>query len=189
MADVKTSTVESLLGVLSVKPMSGYEMRQFMDQSTGNFWNESFGQIYPALKKMLAEGLVEVVEDGAAEGHPAKKVYRITAAGHERLREWLGVPARSQVRRYELLLKVFFGNRAEPGVIAGQVRAWRERFAGDLSRYAGIQQKLETVHAGNPAMPFWRMTLRYGLAEARMIVAWCDETLAELEKQEIASRK
>jgi DNA-binding PadR family transcriptional regulator len=180
MNSEKTTTVEALLGVLSLQPMSGYEMRQFMERSTANFWSESFGQIYPALKSMLAEGLVELTAN--AEDAKERKVYRITEAGQRRLREWLGVPARSQVRRYELLLKVFFGDRAEPGVIAEQVRAWRRRFKSDLARYAGMQQHLETAYAGNPAMPFWRMTLRYGLAEARMIVEWCDETLAELEQ-------
>jgi DNA-binding PadR family transcriptional regulator len=180
MSSEKTTTVEALLGILSLQPMSGYEMRQFMERSTSNFWSESFGQIYPALKSMLAEGLVELTAN--AEDAKERKVYRITEAGQRRLREWLGVPARSQVRRYELLLKVFFGNRAEPGVMAGQVRLWRERFERELERYAGMQQHLERVHAGNPAMPFWRMTLRYGLAEARMIVAWCDETLVELGK-------
>jgi PadR family transcriptional regulator AphA len=62
MAAKETTTMESLLGVLSLRPMSGYEIRQFMERSTSNFWSESFGQIYPALKRMLAEGLVEVQE-------------------------------------------------------------------------------------------------------------------------------
>jgi PadR family transcriptional regulator AphA len=126
--EAKTTTVESLLGVLSLGPMSGYEMRQFMERSTGNFWNESFGQIYPALKAMLLEGLVEVVQDDA-EGHPAKKVYRLTERGRERLREWLGTPLKPHKMRNELLLKVFFGDTAERGVLAEQVRAWRQRYA------------------------------------------------------------
>ncbi len=182
--EAKTTTVESLLGVLSIGPMSGYEMRQFMERSTGNFWNESFGQIYPALKVMLAEGLVEVVEEGDAEGHPAKKVYRMTERGRERLREWLGMPLKPHKVRNELLLKVFFGNKAERGVVAEQVRIWRERYASDLERYEGIEQMLETMHGQEAGMPYWRMTVRYGMAEARMILAWCDGTLAELERLE-----
>lgn len=185
----KTSTVESLLGVLSLEPMSGYEMRQMMEHSTANFWSESFGQIYPALKKMLAEGLVEVVEDRNAEGHPAKKVYRITDAGLERLRGWLRVPAKPQVYRHELLLKIFFGDRAAPGVITAQVHAWQQRFAADLARYEATQHKLQTEYATHPAMPYWRMTVRYGIAEAKTILAWCAETIAELEELEAGTRR
>jgi PadR family transcriptional regulator AphA len=179
---LKTTTVESLLGVLSLVPMSGYQMRQFMEQSTGNFWNESFGQIYPALKVMLAEGLVEVVEDADGEGHPAKKIYRLTAKGEVRLQAWLGVPLQPHKARNELLLKVFFGNRAERGAVAAHVKARQARCASDLERYAGIQHKLESMHADEPGMPYWRMTVRYGISEARMILMWCEETLAELQR-------
>lgn len=178
----KTTTVESLLGVLSVGPMSGYQMRQFMEQSTGNFWTESFGQIYPALKRMVAEGLVEVASQ-EGEGPTAKKVYRITEAGEARLRAWLGVPARPQPNRNEMLLKVFFGDRAEAGVVVGQVRAAYWRHAEELAGYERTLAQIERDHAGHPGMPFWRMTLRYGMAEARMVMLWCEQTLAELEGQ------
>jgi PadR family transcriptional regulator AphA len=179
----RTSTVESLLGVLSLEPMSGYEIRQFMEKSTGNFWNESFGQIYPALKAMLAEELVEVADEGAGDGHPAKKVYRITERGQEHLRAWLGMPLKPHKVRNELLLKLFFGDKAERGVLEEQVRAWQVRYEDDLRRYAGIEKMLETTLGHEPGMPYWRMTVRYGIAEARMIIAWCDETLAEFERQ------
>jgi PadR family transcriptional regulator AphA len=180
----KTSTVESLLGVLSLGPRSGYEMRRFMEQSTGNFWSESFGQIYPALKEMLAKGLVEI-DEAAGEGHPAKKVYRMTEAGMAHLRAWLGVPAKQQVWRNELLLKVFYGDHAERGVIAAHVAQWRERFAADVKRYGEILKRLQTEECGHPGMPYWCMTVRYGIAESKALLAWCDETLAELHKLEV----
>jgi PadR family transcriptional regulator AphA len=183
MAEMKTSTVESLLGVLSLGPKSGYEMRQFMEQSTGNFWSESFGQIYPALKRMLADGLV-MVEDSEGDGRRAKKVYRITKAGLARLKDWLGIPAVPRPNRHELLLKVFFGARAELGAIAAQTAGWRKRYAADLERYEHILPKLEAECAGHPGLPFWQMTVRYGIAEARMVMAWCDETLMELQRIE-----
>jgi DNA-binding PadR family transcriptional regulator len=197
MSVEKTTTVESLLGVLSLRPMSGYQMRQMMEQSTANFWSESFGQIYPALKGMLRDGLVELVEGSAVEKVPKdareRKVYRITEAGLRRLRQWLQVPARPQVNRDELLLKVFFGDRAGPGVIAGQVQLCRQRFEADLARYQATEHKIQTLYPQHPAMPFWRMTVRYGMAEARMVMDWCDATLEELQsagsrKQEVGNR-
>jgi PadR family transcriptional regulator AphA len=180
---IKTTTVESLLGVLSVRPMSGYEIRQFMEHATGNFWSESFGQIYPALKRMLQDGLV-TVEERTVEDHPAKKVYALTDAGRSRLRAWLDVPALPRPNRHELLLKVFFGDSAQPGAITAQVRAWRERYAADLERYQAIVLQLETQYAKSPGMPFRRMTVRFGITETKALIGWCDETLAELEKQE-----
>jgi DNA-binding PadR family transcriptional regulator len=187
MAEMKTSTVESLLGALSICPMSGYEMRRFMEQSTGNFWGESFGQIYPALRSMLGRGLIAAVKEGK-DARPGKKVYRITEAGLEHLRDWLDVPARPQVWRNELLLKVFYGNQAERGTIAAHVEEWRQRYAADVERYEAILRKLQAEQAGHPGMPYWCMTVRYGIAESKALMGWCKETLAELEKQGLGIR-
>ncbi|MES2394236.1 MAG: PadR family transcriptional regulator [Acidobacteriota bacterium] len=178
--ELKTSTVESLLGVLSLRPMSGYEMRQFMEYSTGNFWRESFGQIYPALKRMVTAGLV-TVEEQKGDGHPAKKVYRMTEAGAEHLRGWLGIAAKPQVPRNELLLKVFFGDRAEAGAIAMQVREWKAKEEVNLQRYERTLSEIETKFAAHPGMPFWRMTARYGIAQAKALIGWCEATLEEMQ--------
>jgi PadR family transcriptional regulator AphA len=183
MSEMKTSTVESLLGVLSLAPMSGYDMRRFMEQSTGNFWGESFGQIYPALKAMLAGGLIAAVEVGK-DARPGKKVYRITEQGVAHLRAWLGVPAKPQVWRNELLLKIFYGDRAERGVIAAHVKEWRQMFAIDVDRYEAILRRLPMEQGKHPGMPYWCMTVRYGIAESKALIVWCDETLEELQRLE-----
>src|SRR5258707_12735330 len=47
----------ALLGMLSIRPGSGYDIKKFMEQSTSNFWHESYGQIYPLLKQLVDEGL------------------------------------------------------------------------------------------------------------------------------------
>ena len=44
--------------MLNLRPMSGYQLRLTIRRTIGNFWQESFGQIYPALRTMVAEGLV-----------------------------------------------------------------------------------------------------------------------------------
>jgi DNA-binding PadR family transcriptional regulator len=186
MSIEKTSTVESLLGLLSLGPMSGYEMRQMMERSTANFWTESYGQIYPALRSMVKDGLA-TVEEQSKDGR-AKKVYKLTDAGERRLRKWLGVEIKPQMQRNELLLKVFFGDRAERAAIAALVVAERERCEQAVERYEATVMMMETQHWKHPAMPYWRMTARYGIAEAKAVMAWCDETFAELEKRGLVSK-
>ena len=182
----KTTTVECLLGLLSLGPMTGYEMRHTMEQSTASFWSESFGQIYPALKSMVKDGLVTVEEQTG--GVRAKKVYKITPLGERRLRRWLQVGAKPQAYRNELLLKIFFGDQAERGAIAAQVVAKREQLGEALQKYEAKVIWMETAFARHPAMPYWKMTARFGIAETKALIAWCDETLAELEKRGLVSR-
>ena len=57
MSQSQTSYV--ILGILAIHPhQSGYEIRKTIQQSVGFFWSESFGQIYPTLKRLNAEKLI-----------------------------------------------------------------------------------------------------------------------------------
>jgi len=186
VSDTKTTPVECLLGLLSLGPLTGYQMRQLMQESTANFWRESFGRIYPALQQMQKAGLVQVEAAAPAspraKGPKARKVYRMTAAGEARLRAWLGVAPRRQGARNELLLKLFFGDRAKPEVLRAQVLAWQQSYMEDVQRYEEKLAHLEATCAGEPGLPFWRMTLNYGIQEAIMVIHWCAGTVEELEK-------
>ena len=53
------STRYAILGLLSLAPMSGYEIRKVAASSIGHFWSESYGQIYPTLRKLVAAGLAK----------------------------------------------------------------------------------------------------------------------------------
>ncbi len=172
----KTTTTEALLGMLSLGAMSGYEIRQRIEVSIGNFWSESFGQIYPALAKLRRQGLVEVEETGRA----GRKVYSLTPMGRERLAAWLAVMPVARVPRNEMLLKLFFGGNGSVEDTRAQVMAERERFSADLLRYTLLEPEIRRRHAGKAALPFFLSTLRYGIAEARAVMEWADETLRSL---------
>jgi hypothetical protein len=65
--------------------------------------------------------------------------------------------------------------------MAAQVVAWQQSYAAALKNYEGQLAELEATHAKHPALPFWRMTLRYGIDEAIMVINWCQGTLEELK--------
>jgi DNA-binding PadR family transcriptional regulator len=185
---VRSTTAETVLGWLSLGPMSGYDIRQKIEGSTATFWSESFGQIYPALKKLSDEGLVTMREH-QPEGQRLRKEYRITAAGKTRLREWLGEPCGLQVRREELLLKLFFGEKAPKGAMRAAVEqrlAIANRELADLVR---SERELAAKTATHGGAPYWLMTLEFGRAQAAAAKSWCEQTLRELDKLEKAQKK
>ncbi|PCK18754.1 hypothetical protein CEY02_18370 [Bacillus pumilus] len=53
-------TTYAILGFLTADSKSGYEVKQLIDKSLHHFWKISYGQIYPALKFIVEEGLAEV---------------------------------------------------------------------------------------------------------------------------------
>lgn len=180
----KTTTADALLGLLSVRPMTGYEIRQMIDSSISNFWSESYGQIYPTLKRLEKERAITSKAEthaGVAGGRASRR-YALTGKGRERLKHWLGVPARPQVPRHELLLKIFFGALVEVETIAQQVSEWRQMYAVNLERYHAIEEQIRLLYKGNPGLNYWIFTLHYGVAEAEAQMRWADETLAQLER-------
>lgn len=175
----------AILGALTLGPMSGYDLKQFADESVRHFWAESFGQIYPILRRLEADGLVERQPAPAVTGRATGReriVYGVTDAGREVLARWVSEPARHDVGRVEVLLKLFFARNAPPGTAARLLGAFRAEHVARLDRYAAEEQRLRAERAGFAAdLPYWLATLSYGRHVSRALVAWCDESLAALD--------
>ena len=144
------------------------------------FWAESYGQIYPILRTLVSEGLA-TSHVQVQTGKPNRHVYTITGAGQEELRRWLSRPVEHEVGRVEILLKLFFGWQLPVDENLRKVEEFRGLQRQLLSRYEGIEQWLNTAHAGHPGLPYWLMTLSYGQHVSRALLDWCDETVGALE--------
>ena len=179
------ATPNALLGLLSLGPMSGYDIRQLIPRSIGYFWSESYGQIYPGLKRLAAAGLVEK-ETKRQKGKPDRYVYSLTAEGRARLKDWLKLPAADVVPRSELLLKLFFGAHVSPSVNREHVTVFLETQEKALKTYAAVGKALRREEANDPQLPYWLMTLSFGRHRSAALVTWCKETLKELERLERA---
>src|SRR5450631_3908496 len=115
-------TAHVILGILAIHPhQSGYEIRKTVQQSVGFFWGESYGQIYPTLKRLVAEKLI-VPSSSGAKARSTRQQYSITPAGLACLQQWLAVPFRDDPPRDEFLLKMFFAAEAGPAVAIEQLR-------------------------------------------------------------------
>ena len=82
MARRSSSSQEVLLGLLTVEPMSGYDLGQSIRTSIGFFWNESYGQIYPTLKRLAAAGLV-TAKTGTLDDASGLAGYATTSTGQD----------------------------------------------------------------------------------------------------------
>jgi PadR family transcriptional regulator AphA len=180
MPSRSSSTSEALLGLLTVEPMSGYDLGLVIPETIGHFWNESYGQIYPNLKRLAADGLVASKRE-RQNGKPDRYIYSITAKGCEHLAEWLAIPPQPEIPRNELLLKLFFGRHAQPEAMIGYVAQMIETHHEMLAKF----EKIEREIAGNrqyPDAPYWKMAARFGQIEMEAHLRWAEETLTELNK-------
>ncbi|MDM5277511.1 DUF4180 domain-containing protein [Paenibacillus silvae] len=78
----------ALLGLLSWRSATGYELKKIIEESSTMYWSGNNNQIYKSLVQMLDEGLV-TNEIQHQESTPSKKIYSITEKGLASLREWV----------------------------------------------------------------------------------------------------
>ena len=183
-----TSTSDAVLGLLSIAPMSGYTLRSVISRSIGHFWSESFGQIYPALRRLTEHGFVEKRTE-RQKGRPARHVYSLTEDGKKHLKQWLLVPPSDEVPRNELLLKLFFGTQAPIDTSRENMTKFMGKHEAALKIYAGIGKDLKKNKAKDPQLPFWLMTLSYGSHYSEAMVQWGRETLRQLDAIERVEKR
>lgn len=163
--------------------MSGYDIKQLIQVSIGHFWNESYGQIYPSLRRLEADGLIEEVSGGGGGGR-GRREFRLNDAGLRVLRSWLAEPAHNDVVRYETSLKLFFGAQTGPAATGAHVRRYRDLQQRLLKGYRSAAEQLEREHAASPHLPYWRAVLDGGMRYATMAIEWCEATLEDLDRLE-----
>jgi DNA-binding PadR family transcriptional regulator len=179
MREVKSKY--AILGMLSIEPMSGYDIKKEVEKSISNFWTESYGQIYPVLRNLIAEKLVTKTVEREA-GKPDRHVYALTARGRNELRRWLRQGFAPKIQRDEFLLKLFFGEEIGPRANIVHVEQFRELQRGLLQKYGAVEKEITRAYADNSNAPYWLMTVRYGKQLSRALLRWCNKTLAELNR-------
>lgn len=107
--DVKTVC----LGMLTDGEATGYDLKKQFESSFAHFFAAGYGSIYPALSALARDGLVQCREI-AQDGKPDRKVYRITDAGLEHMRDALKKPDPSHKVRSEFLATMCFAHLMSP---------------------------------------------------------------------------
>jgi len=181
MARRTSSSTQALLGLLTIEPMSGYDLGRMVRASIGHIWSESYGQIYPNLKRLAAQGLVECKTE-KHKGRPDRRVYSITRKGREQLARWLAVPPQPEIPRNEMLLKLFFGSQVPTQILIGNVERMVEEHRALLEKFQRVEHDEIDKNPQYPDAPFWKMAARYGQKEMEAQLRWAEETLQELRK-------
>lgn len=175
-----------LLGLLDYRPMSGYDLENWISVSAGNFWHAKLSQIYTTLKGLEAEALVASHIE-PQEGRPDRRVYQITEAGQADLRGWLREPITDlAAKKDSLLVKVFFQSPQEKQLLLAQLRLHMTLHQQKLDEYRqqtpqAIQEMLQDQPQllGNALL--WDATRRFGEMYEAMYIAWLEETIGRIE--------
>ena len=175
----QTAVTPVLLGMLSLGPRSGYDIKAIVDRSTRFFWAASYGQIYPELRRLEKEGLIE--GEDAPTGGRNRRVYRLTKAGREALRDWLFGSTVTIEYRDESLLRLFFAD-ALPREEALFLLEGRKK---GHEEYLKVLREIE-ARPGGKDPDFVDLVLRWGIEFNEWGAQWCEKHLKRLRSAKAA---
>jgi DNA-binding PadR family transcriptional regulator len=159
-----------ILGFLLGNQMSGYAIKQAITMSTANFYDASFGSIYPALKRLEAKEWI-VSTEAVADGK-YKKVYKVLEPGKQSFLDWLEEPLVLHPSRNEYLVKLFFYRHLSKEKVQHLVTNFMKLIAERKTQL----MKLETVV--KPMADFFQLsTLHYGIDAYQFMLAWFEQYL------------
>lgn len=118
-----------LLGLLAVRPWTGYELTRQVQRSLRFTWPTSEGHLYREQRRLVGLGWATVEEQPA--GQRTRKRYTITAEGRSALERWQATMPQEPQLHIEGLLRIFFGDHTSPEVLAASMRSTAHQ-AGQL---------------------------------------------------------
>lgn len=168
----------TLLGLLSVGPSYGYDLKHTFDSLFGLAQPLAFGQLYQTLARMTRDGLIVPVGEETGGG-PSRKRYEVTPSGRERLREWMYTPeVPNESLKSELFAKT---------VVALLVDQDADRLL-DIQRSRHMQRMRELTRLKQGADLMHVLLYDHALFHIEADLRWIDVTSARLVqlKQEIS---
>lgn len=188
MNDLSSAVLENaVLGLLTLRPMSGYEIKQLFDKSISFLWRVHMSQIYPALARLKEAGLVEM-DLVPQEKKPTKKVYSITRKGRRALQTWLRAPVQDSAVRDLFPLKVFFARNIERETLLEHVTERQDRAQATLALYRDMERLFKELQESDidsypkEDIRFWQLALRWAILREEGVRDWCNLVLKDLTR-------
>lgn len=150
--DIKTLC----LGILSLGDATGYEIKKMIAEGSFSFFSEaSYGSIYPALNKLMDDGLVSCREM-AQDKRPDKKIYSLTDTGRIELTKSLRKEPDPDKNRSEFLASILFAESVAPERVPAMIQ---DRIVEHETKIAALEELIES-----DMTPASRFVVEYGIA-------------------------
>lgn len=122
-----------VIGLLSLKPQSGYSIMNFFEGDAFS-WSASPGTIYPILKRLEKQAIIEGELEMEYETRP-RKIYRLTALGNDLLNDWLREVPRAVPMSEQRELAMWKFQFMEGRLSKADVLQWLENYLDTLRLY------------------------------------------------------
>ena len=173
-----------ILGLLLLKPMTGYEIGRFIKTNLSMICSSSAGSVQTAVKKLVADEKIafsEFIESGKN-----KKEFSITAIGKKEFNQWIQNPMQTAKIKNMELSKLFFLGFAKKEERKAAIFGYIAQLEQVKNNLLAIQQSFEKMDLQfenlQEVFCYQSYTLKYGIDSAQFEIDWYTKLLNEMEK-------
>ena len=116
-----STTSHAILGLLSLRSWTTYELAKQVQRSLGWFWPRAERKLYDEPKRLVAAGLA-TSDRGDDRRRDRAPCTRSPARGRKALRRWLDEPPAPPTLEFEGMVKVFFADGGNARTAARHAR-------------------------------------------------------------------
>jgi PadR family transcriptional regulator AphA len=174
-----TTTSYAILGLLTIKPWSTYELAKQM-QRDRFVWPRAESNLYAEPKKLIAHGFATAHSE--PRGKRRRTVYSITPSGRQALADWLGTSAAEPRWEAESMVKFTFATGGSKEQLLANLRDFRQYAT---ARWNAVEEIMRPYVDGNEPFPERThvnvLPATLLLETARLQAAWADDAIEEVQ--------
>ncbi|RXI78961.1 PadR family transcriptional regulator [Levilactobacillus suantsaii] len=167
-----------ILGLLSQRAQTGYDLTRAFDHEIGEFWQASHSQIYPLLQRLETGG--DITHEDLITGEKlAKKQYELTPQGRTKLNAWISEPSPElTATKDDFILKLYFIKSADDPRLAPMIA---EQLQLHRDQVEHLQARRQTVFPTDDAIQAaygHYLILEHAIERETHYVAWLERQAA-----------
>jgi PadR family transcriptional regulator, regulatory protein AphA len=174
------TTSYAILGMLSIRPWTAYELTRQLRRSLRYCWPKTESVLYDEPKRLVRLGLATAHQEPA--GRRARTVYAITPKGHDALRAWLATEPSPPRFEFEGMLRLLYADQGTKADVLAAVQATRAWATTRLAE--GLDQLNGYLADGGPFPDRLHITVLFARFYAdlfELTVRWADLAEAEIQ--------
>jgi len=163
----------AVLGLLKERSMHGYQLKKSLSETLGPFWQVSYGALYPALKRLKAQGAVEEVFPKTKVGR-RRNVYRLTDKGERTFAELLESVGERELATDDngFRVRLAFFRYLKPETRIGVLE---RRRAALYVRLGELKQRLSSYR--ERVDDYTLSLMRHGMDSTERDISWVDDLI------------
>ena len=182
---------DAVLAALLEGESSGYDLAKDFDASVANFWPATPQQLYRELDRLAEQGLIQarIVHQ---ERRPNKRMFSLTEAGRDAIRQFTAKAPKPSVIRDELLIKVQAADAGDTPAVRDLIRDRLQWADAKVQRYERMRARMldgrsedEYLAQAERVGPY--LTLMRGISFEEENIRWAQRALTIVEHRLAAS--